>query len=224
MSREGPEAGNGTDRPPGARELMERGLEELGIDAPPYAAERLLRYVAEIERWNPALGLVKATGVDLVVRHVLDSLAGLPAFSCLPEGARILDVGSGAGFPGVPLAVARPGLGVVLLDRSSKRTTFLEHCVRLLRLANAEVFCGEARSYEETVDAVTFRAVSPLSPAFLRASGIAALAPLVIAYKGTAEHALAELAAVRELYRSGEVVPVRVPFLEGERTLVVLRR
>lgn len=208
----------------GARELMERGLDELGIDAPAGAAERLLRYVAEIERWNPALGLVKATGVELVVRHVLDSLAGLPAFLTLPSGARVVDVGSGAGFPGVPLAVARPDLGLVLLDRSSKRTTFLDHCVELLRLANATVFCGESRSFGESAEAVTFRAVAPLSPSFLRASGIAELAPLVVAYKGTAEHAQAELKAVKGLYRFGEVVRVSVPFLEGERTLVVLRR
>jgi len=208
----------------GARELMEQGLDALAIDAPSGAAERLLRYVAEIERWNPALGLVKATGVELVVRHVLDSLAGVPAFSCLPGGARLIDVGSGAGFPGVPLAVARPELGVVLLDRSSRRTTFLEHCVELLGLANAEVFCGESRSYRGAADAVTFRAVSPLSPAFLRSSGIVELAPLVVAYKGTAEHARAELDAMRALFRSGEILRVSVPFLEGERTLVVLRR
>jgi 16S rRNA (guanine527-N7)-methyltransferase len=203
-------------------DLLREGLAALGLGSREALAASLLHFVGEIERWNPALGLVKASGPDLVVRHVLDSLAGAPAFGSLPAGAVVLDVGSGAGFPGVPLALALPTLRFVLLDRMSRRCTFLEHCVAVLGMGNAVVRAGEARDYREAIDAVTFRAVSALTVEFLRDS--AGRAALVVAYKGTLERAREEAAAVRALYASVELLPLRVPFLDGERTLVVLRR
>jgi 16S rRNA (guanine527-N7)-methyltransferase len=205
-------------------DLLERGMAELGLERRPAAVDLLLRHLGEIETWNPALGLVKATGSELVVRHVLDSLAGVGAFASLPAGSVVVDVGSGAGFPGVPLAVVRPDLRVVLLERSSRRATFLEHCVAVLGLGGLGVHAGDARSFAGRADAVTLRAVSALSPELLRALGRLALAPLLVAYKGTEERARRELESVRGLYGSGEIVGLRVPFLEGERSLVVLRR
>jgi len=210
--------------PRSPEELLSEGLQRLGFVGREDLERGLSRHIREIEAWNPSAGLVKATGAELVVRHALDSLAGAPAFASLPAGSVVLDLGSGAGFPGVPLALARPDLSFQLLERSSKRCTFLEHCVAVLHLGNTGVFVGDARSYRGRADAVTFRAVSALTPEFLRSSGILALAPLVVAYKGTMVRTGAELCAVRELYASVEVVPIEVPFLRGERTLVVLRR
>jgi 16S rRNA (guanine527-N7)-methyltransferase len=205
-------------------EILTKGLVLLGLDPAGVPVERLARHLREIERWNPALGLVNACGRDLAVRHVLDSLAGVRAFAALPRGASVLDVGSGAGFPGVPLAVARPDLRFLLLDRSTRRCAFLEHCVGVLGLTNAQVVASEARRFRGPVDAVTFRAVSPLTPEFFRRSGIVSVAPFVVAYKGTRERVREEVEAVRGLYGSVEVVPVHVPFLRGERHLVLLRR
>jgi 16S rRNA (guanine527-N7)-methyltransferase len=224
MSDDGPRDGVATAAGLSPEEVLRRGLAELGIGGRETLISPLLRYVAEVERWNPALGLVKASGTDLVVRHVLDSLAGAPAFGLLPAGAVVLDVGSGAGFPGVPLALALPELRFVLLDRMSRRCTFLEHCVAVLTLGNAAVRVGDAKDYREPVDAVTFRAVSALTADFLLGTGIAGKAPLVVAYKGTLERSREEAAAVSDLFASVEVIPLRVPFLVGERALVVLRR
>lgn len=213
-----------SDPSPSAGELIGRGMAELGLEASPAAVELLLRHVAEVEAWNPSLGLVKATGSELAVRHVLDSLAGAPAFAALGAGATLVDVGSGAGFPGVPLAVLRPDLHVVLVERSDRRATFLEHCVAALGLDNLAVHSGEARRYRGPADAVTLRAVSALSPQLVRSLGRLGEAPLLVAYKGTGERARAEMESVRSLYRSAELIELDVPFLEAERSLVVLRR
>jgi 16S rRNA (guanine527-N7)-methyltransferase len=205
-------------------ELLAKGIEEIGIADPGSCAAKLLAYAREIEEWNPRMGLVSSTGRDLVVRHLLDSLAGAPELARVRPGGLVVDVGSGAGLPGIPLAVAREDLAFLLLDRSSKRCTFLEHCVSLLGLRNTRVLRAEVRSLREQADAVVMRAVSPLTVEFLRSTGIVRLAPLLIAYKGTLERARAELEAVRGLYGGAELIPLRVPFLEEERHLVIITR
>ncbi len=207
-----------------ARSMLERGIDELGLTAPPDAVDRLLAYVGEIERWNPALGLVAEGERDLVARHLLDSLSAARIFAALPPGARILDLGSGAGLPGIPLAICLPRHRFVLVERSLRRSTFLEQCTALLRLSNVCVVARDVREYRVAVDAVTLRAVSPLTPRFLRSSGIVDRAPLLVAYKGTLVKARMEAQAAAPLYGSHEVVPVRVPFLDAQRHLVVLRR
>jgi 16S rRNA (guanine527-N7)-methyltransferase len=211
-------------QPERAVDLLSQGIAELGIEPRESLLRALLGHLREIEGWNPSLGLVNASGAELVIRHTLDSLAGAHAFRGLPPGASVVDVGSGAGFPGIPLAIARPELRFVLVERSTRRCTFLDHCAASLGLANVTVFAGEARSYRGAADAVTFRAVSELTPAFLRSCGALGLAPLLVAYKGTLERARAELGAVRGLFGSADLEPIRVPFLDGERTLLLLRR
>lgn len=196
----------------------------MGIELPPGALDRLEAYVAEIERWNPELGLVGASGDELVIKHILDSLSGVAFFGSMPAGSRLLDVGSGAGLPGIPLALALPGLHVALLDRSSRRVGFLRHCRDHLALTNTTVHAGEARGYTERVDAVTMRAVSALEPRFLKRAALPDRSDLLVAYKGTRDNALQESQAVVSLYPRAEILPVTVPFLEAQRHLLILRR
>jgi 16S rRNA (guanine527-N7)-methyltransferase len=206
-----------------SRHVLEQGIEEMGLTVPKGAVDILLAYLAQIERWNPSLGLVGACD-DLVARHLLDSLSGVPLFASLPAGARILDLGSGAGLPGIPLAVALPGHRFILVERSTRRGAFLDRCVADLALGNVRVVARDLRELREAVDAVTLRAVSPLTPEFLQETGILDRAPLLVAYKGKYTRAREEGEAVSALYGSLEILPVRVPYLEGERHLVVLRR
>jgi 16S rRNA (guanine527-N7)-methyltransferase len=205
-------------------DLLARGIRQLGLSMEPSEVDRLAAYAAQIEVWNPGLGLVGATGDELIIKHLLDSLAGVPFFATLPPGALLLDVGSGAGLPGIPLAIALPRISVVLLDRSDRRATFLEHCVGLLELRNATVHRGEARTFGARVDAVTLRAVAPLSVRFLKRSGLPDRSDLLAAYKGTWKNAKAEADAVASIYPESGILPLVVPFLEAERHLLVLRR
>lgn len=125
---------------------------KAGIDEP------LARYAALVRKWGAAHNLVGRNDLPrLEERHVLDSLALLPW--C---GSRLADVGSGAGFPGVPLAVARPGMKVVLIERSAFKGRFLRQVAIELALANVEVRIADARDVEAGgFDTVTARAVAP---------------------------------------------------------------
>ena len=214
-------------------ELLTGGLAQLGYQPASDTVARLLRYVAEIELWNPRLKLVAASGRELVVRHVLDSLAGAAAILG-PSGAdrpgvrQIADLGSGAGLPGIPIAIVYPHLRVDLVERSGRRVGFLRNAVAATRSSNATVHELDATAYRGPADLVVFRAFVPLTAELL-----AAIRPAlreggaVCAYKGRREAIDAELSQLA----TGEpgsgapapqVIPVTVPFTDEERHLVVL--
>jgi 16S rRNA (guanine527-N7)-methyltransferase len=228
------------------RELLSRGLERLGLPPEGPLAEGLRRYGEEIELWNPAYGLVGAAGDEFVVKHLLDSLAPLGLLRDLlgrvaagrapspeeaartallaPPSLRLADLGTGAGLPGIPLALALPGVRVFLVDRMGKRTRFLENEKAVLGLGNVEVVEREVERVDESFDLLTFRAFRPFERKLFKAV-FALCEPdgFVAAYKGRRDKAQAELAAIEGLYASAEILPVEVPFLEDERCLVVLR-
>ncbi|SMC23571.1 16S rRNA m(7)G-527 methyltransferase [Desulfacinum hydrothermale DSM 13146] len=118
-------------------------------------------------RWNRRVNLTRIRQEEALSKHLLDSLIPL---SVLPEGGWVLDVGSGAGFPGIPLAVCRPGSRVMLLDASRKKTSFLKVAAADLGLSNVRVIHGRLEDFAEShrqegpakgFDLITFRAVSP---------------------------------------------------------------
>jgi 16S rRNA (guanine527-N7)-methyltransferase len=204
-------------------ELLVRGLERLGIAWTQGQLEELQAYRAELERWNRGYGFVKASGKELVVRHFLDSLAGLPVIAGLSPRRTILDVGSGAGFPGVPLAVFLQECTVTLLERSAKRAAFLDNVVLLLGLRHVRVEQRQLAELSERFDLVTFRAFTPLDrdlPGLIRA---ASPEGHLVAYKGRRERIRRELEAAGIPEAQAEVAPLHVPFLDEERHLVVLR-
>lgn len=208
--------------------LLEKGLAALGLETRGGLFAGLEAYISEIERLNPALGLVGASGDELVVKHILDSLAPIGIIrelirSC--ERPRIADLGTGAGLPGVPLALALPGAEIALIDRMTRRTDFLRGILELLSLPNAEVIETQVEHARGSYNLVVFRAFRPFEPKlFKRVFSLCAPEGAVIAYKGKAEKARAELAAIEGLYSSAEIVPVSVPFLADERCAVVMRR
>lgn len=119
---------------------LERVLADAGIALPDGGAGKLVLHASELLRWNRAVRLTAITGpVDVAVKHVLDSLLLL---KFAPYPGRTLDAGSGAGYPGIPLAVALPESRFVLLDSTAKKCAFLSHVLRRLDLANAEVVRG----------------------------------------------------------------------------------
>ncbi len=212
-------------------ELLARGLAELALTLPSDATASLGRYVDAIESWNPAYGLVGASGDELIIKHILDSLAPLASIDRLLAGAAadgmrpsLVDLGTGAGLPGIPLAIARPGVEVTLLDRMTRRIHFLEAMKAELPLDNVAIIEQQVEHARGSYDIVTFRAFRPFErKLFKRVFAACASGGSVVAYKGKADRAQAELVELEGLYASVEILPVRVPFLEDERCVVIMK-
>ena len=161
------------------RALLAQGLAEIGVSLGEKAIRQLLTHAAEVARWTQRVNITGFREPDQVVREgILRSLRLLPF---LPEGDRVglADVGSGAGFPGIPLKVARPDLRVTLIEASRRRTSFLLHSIRLLGLDGIVCLRGrvEVLRNDPTIrgafDVVAARALAPLPEA------IALLIPLL---------------------------------------------
>ena len=138
--------------------LLDEGMQKLGLGL---AREPFLEYLQLLNKWNQAYNLTAVRDMAAMVpRHLLDSLAVLPWI----KGARLLDVGTGAGLPGIPLALALPELEVVLIDSNGKKTRFLNEVKRALSLNNVEVIQTRIENYHPSqgFDTVTSRAFSEL--------------------------------------------------------------
>jgi 16S rRNA (guanine527-N7)-methyltransferase len=201
------------------------------------AAALLASYIEEIERFNPAYGLVGTKDRrELVVKHILDSLAplgvllrllGYAAPSC-PASAPplIADVGSGAGLPGIPLAIILPEARFTLIERMGRRAGFLQNTLAVLGLENVTVEEGEMeKAPPGRFDLAVFRAFRPLEKPVLK--GLLRLireGGSLAAYKGRREVIQAEMKAAGDLAGAWEALPCPAPFLNEERHLVVIRR
>ena len=148
--------------------LLNGRLGALGINAPPGGAENLLRYQALLEMWNGRMNLTgDASFGALLDRHLMDSLSPLTVAGLLPEHASVIDVGSGAGLPGIPLAVMRPDLSLTLLDSLQKRVGFLQLVAESLELGNVTAVHARAEDaardvrYRERFSVAAARAVAP---------------------------------------------------------------
>ncbi len=144
-------------------------LAELGLTLTPAQVTKLGAYLALLLAMNEQMNLTAITDPsEAWSRHVLDSLSIVPELADLPAGARVIDVGSGGGVPGIPLAIARPDLAVVLLDATEKKVAFLAGAAKALELANVKCVWGRAEELAQgklghAFDAVTARAVGKLS-------------------------------------------------------------
>ncbi len=144
-------------------------LKAAGIDVSGLTVSRLNLYGAMLLDWNRRMDLTSVSEDDTGIRHFLDSLLPLREDGLFPEGARIIDVGSGAGFPGLPLAIARPDLRVTLLEAQGKRCQFLNAVCDALQLQNVTVIqdraetLGRTADHREGYDRAVARAVAPLN-------------------------------------------------------------
>ncbi|MFW6214921.1 MAG: 16S rRNA (guanine(527)-N(7))-methyltransferase RsmG [Alkalispirochaetaceae bacterium] len=222
------------------RPSLLRGLEALEIPDPGTLAESLLRYTAEVYRFNDLYGLVEADPREFVSHHLLDSLSILaPAvdLQILRRGrggrGRLIDVGSGAGLPGIPIALALPELSVTLMDRSGKRCGFLRNAAAILRRPDLRVLQGELhRPPAEAVgshELLLARAFRPLRVEIFR--GLAALLSEggeMLLYKGRRQQVEQELEELLEALPGAElpgvaILDLEVPGLDKERTLLRFR-
>lgn len=223
------------------RRRLDAGLAAMGagIDAALDDAgrDRLIALLALLVRWNRAYNLTAVRDpMDMVPRHLLDSLAVLPWVTRGP----VLDVGTGAGLPGIPLAVARPALQFTLLDGNGKKTRFVRQAVLELGLDNVEVVHSRLEAYRPgpKFATMTARAVASLSELSVRCAHLAAADTRLLALKGRLpEQEIAALTATTSpsVSATGEplgtssrihaatsctVHALRVPQLDGERNLI----
>ena len=197
------------------------GLRTLGVPLEPAAQEKLLAYIALLAKWNRVYNLTAIREPErMLSHHVLDSLAVLPHL----EGPAIADIGSGAGLPGIPLALARPDWRVALIESNHKKTAFLRQAAIELGLGNVDVReeRAEAVAPRGVYDAVISRAFSDLAEFVAAAAALSKPGGDLIAMKGV--HPYEEIAALPEGCRLEKVVSLEVPGLEAERHLVIMRR
>lgn len=208
-------------------ELLDDGLRRLGMGGNGQLRDRLLRFVALIEAANPVYRLVDADRRRLITHHLLDSLAAVPALRAVEPRATLLDVGSGAGLPGIPLALALTESRVILVERSARRAAFLNHVRRELVLTELTVIGRPlAEAALASVDVATCRAVVPLARLLPDLLPVLHARSTVALYQGTAATVQRELAAARAAAGErlqAQVIPLAVPHLDAERHLILLR-
>jgi 16S rRNA (guanine527-N7)-methyltransferase len=230
------------------RELLVKGLKELGIDYHTRQLDLLLLYIKEIEQGNALVNLVRATGEEMITNHLLDSLAGLklldrlwaeycqkytqkeadssgsPSSPDFPEPV-IADIGSGAGLPAIPLALFMPHARFILIENSPRKAGFLKSMSRRLNLPHLQVIEKDIRAVTRSFPLITFRAFTPLHKEIFRAVWNR-LAPggTLVAYKGKYDTLKEELKNFPEKNIRVDILPIRVPFLDKERHLLVMRR
>jgi len=202
---------------------LEDGLRALGLALPPGAKSQLAAFVALLAKWNRTYNLTAIREpARMLTHHVLDSLAVLTVLALAP-GARLLDLGCGAGLPGLPLAVARPDVAVTLLDSSSKKIAFVRQAIGELGLANATAVAARVEAFVPPVpfDVVISRAFADLAAFEAAARRLLAPGGAVVAMKGRLPGP--ELAALPRGVRVVATPALAVPGVEGERHLVILK-
>ncbi|MDR2792059.1 MAG: 16S rRNA (guanine(527)-N(7))-methyltransferase RsmG [Treponema sp.] len=235
-------------------ELLKEGmflLRKNGIDIPDsifnndlnFVINALERYLAEIELFNPAYKLVGTNDrKELIIKHILDSLSGLGVISrfaaaCTGADINIADAGSGAGLPGIPLAVTLPRYHFTLIERMGRRAGFLNNTCAVLGIRNVTVEEKEIeKSTPRRFNIITFRAFKPLDRNVIK-SLFRLLTPdgVLIAYKGRKDAVEREFALLKAALSASpskeegaaahwEIIRVSVPFLEEERHIAVISR
>jgi 16S rRNA (guanine527-N7)-methyltransferase len=201
------------------RTLIE-GAARLGVPLDDAQARAMLRLLDELERWNAAYNLtaIRDRG-QMLTHHLLDSLSVQRAL----HGTRIADVGTGAGFPGLPLALVNPQRHFTLLDSNGKKIRFVTHAARVLGLQNVDAVHARAERFTPSApfDTVVARAFAALETLAESVAPLCGAATRVLAMKG--RPSAGELSALPPGWSIERVEPLEVPGLGEERQLVVLR-
>ena len=194
------------------------GLAALGLDLPDDAQQKLLAFRDLLLKWNKTYNLTALRDPDEVLtHHLLDSLAILPQVGSEP----LLDVGSGGGLPGIPLAIARPGLSVRMVDTVQKKTTFLQQAAIQLGLKQVTVSHARVETLSGQYAQISSRAFAELGLFVGLTRHLLAPGGRWLAMKGVCPEA--EIAALPADIVVDAVIPLHVPGLDAERHLIILK-
>ncbi len=199
------------------REILQRGIDSLGVCLDMNAQEKLLEYLVLLEKWNKVFNLTAVRDPrQMVSNHLLDSLA---VTTHLWPG-RWLDVGCGAGLPGIVIAIAKPDWQISLLDSNSKKTSFVQQVIIELGLKNVSVHCDRVEHWQPKYkfDGIISRAFAELGDFLRLTRHLISSSGRWVAMKGLPEH---ELAGVPEGCLVEQVISLQVPGLQAARSLVI---
>lgn len=211
--------------------LIEQGAKELNVSLDQKKIELLGRHAIELLRWNQKINLTAITDPKkIAVNHFLDSIAPV---SMIPPGASLLDVGSGGGFPGIPLKILIPSLSVTLIDSSRKKISFLKHAIRTLGLHNIDAHHVRAEDIAKdaistyTYDVIISRALSSTDIFIRMALPLLSKDGIIMVMKGELSHKNIESVhtSLKKIDKNFSLAlkKYRLPHLKSERYLVVLR-
>ncbi|HIJ78308.1 MAG: 16S rRNA (guanine(527)-N(7))-methyltransferase RsmG [Desulfobulbaceae bacterium] len=211
--------------------LLNQGLAILNLDLGPTAIDQLGVYCDELIKWNRKINLVgKAELKELIETHFLDSLTLLPLITASP----LADIGTGAGFPGLVLKIARPELAVILVEPRQKRVSFLNHIIRTLGLKEIEVRCGRLEKDSNLVAGKELSAPLITSRAFTSVADFLALAdPInppggkILCMKGPrAEEEIKQWQEEQPIspYRLSQTISTALPFSGNSRNLLIFTK
>ncbi|AEV28997.1 16S rRNA (guanine(527)-N(7))-methyltransferase GidB [Sphaerochaeta pleomorpha str. Grapes] len=211
--------------------LLHDSIDQLGLQFDDTQYAQLSTYIKELELWNPTYKLVGASGNELITKHIVDSLSSVPTILDLLSGKQdptIADLGSGAGLPGIPLAIALRDYRFTLVERMGRRVGFLNNALVLCRLSDrVSVYDQDLSQVKGSFDLVTFRAFHPLYDILDAVEPILAPDGVICAYKGQEDQLRMELEQVEKQCKSKwtvSQVSLSVPYLDAQRMLCILHK
>ncbi|MBW1867471.1 MAG: 16S rRNA (guanine(527)-N(7))-methyltransferase RsmG [Deltaproteobacteria bacterium] len=212
------------------KEVINIGADTFDIQIDSEKMDRFAAHAAELMQWNKKINLTAiCKPLEIAVKHVLDSI--IPSLIIPSDKKKLLDIGSGGGFPGIPLKILLPSLSVTLIDASRKKVNFLKHIIRTLKLENidalhirAEEMAGTT-GFEKKFDVIISRALTSLESFIAMALPLLSENGMIIALKGNVEGA--DIKAVKSLIKSHAMLltlrQYPLPFLKDKRTIVSVR-
>lgn len=206
--------------------VLEEGIEKLQLELNAQQCDQLFKYGQLIQKWNRVYNLTAIrSGQELITHHLLDSLAVLPEISCALHKKlqpRVLDVGAGAGLPGLVLAIAKPDWHITLIDTVQKKAAFMQQAIASLGLKNAQAVHGRVEEYqaEQPFDLICSRAFSSIDNFIALSQHTLSADGLFAALKGRVEVDN----EVPTGWQIDALHPIQVPFLDEARHLFLIKR
>lgn len=198
------------------KKILITGLESLDLAFDEKKIEQLMSFIKLLEKWNKAYNLTSIRNTeDMVSLHLLDSLAILPFI----EGKYVIDIGTGAGLPGIPLAIYLPGIDFTLLDSNAKKTRFVQQAILELKLNNVTVCHSRVENYlpETSFDTVITRAFASLSDIVKLSAHLVSQSGVILAMKG-------QLPDEQDINSAKTtLIPINVPGIPAKRCLVKMQ-
>ena len=201
--------------------MMAEGLKSSAHGLSEDRQQKLLQYIKLLDKWNKTYNLTAVrTPEKMLGLHILDSLSVLPFIN----SASVLDVGTGAGLPGIPLAIALPGVNITMLDSLQKKVTFVRQAISELALENAQIVCNRVEQFQapRQFEIVISRAFAELGDFVKAAAHLVAAQGRMLAMKGV--YPYDEIARLPETLKLEKVIELTVPQVVGKRHLVILRK